>query len=112
MKTAETLLFFLWVLGVKKENIGLKWVVNIDREIISIRNNTTLIYGINVQNKTSISASNSNVINGITIFISEKFKKIQIAEFEFGNTSKIKLKTFIYKIGNLRKFSIFFSYFV
>ena len=59
---------------VKKGNIGLKWVDNSGREIISIRNNTTLIYGINVQNTTSTSASNDNVINGVTIFISEKFR--------------------------------------
>ena len=58
---------------VKKGNIGLKWVDDSGREIISIRNNTTLIYGINGQNTTSTSASN-NVINGVTIFISEKFK--------------------------------------
>ena len=45
-KTAETLLFFLCVLGVKKENTGLKWVDNSGREIISIRNNATLIYSI------------------------------------------------------------------
>ena len=73
-KTAETLLFFLCVLGVKKENTGLKWVDNSGREIISIRNNATLIYGINAQNTTSTKASNNNVINGVTIFISEKFK--------------------------------------
>ena len=47
---------------------------NSGREIISIQNNATLIYGINGQNKTSTSASNNNVINGVTIFISEKFK--------------------------------------
>ena len=64
---------------VKKGNIGLKWVDNSGREIISIRNNATLIYG-----------TNYNVINGITIFISEKFKGLckwyfesDIAEFEF-----------------------------
>ena len=74
LKTAETLLFFRFVLGVKKGNIGLKWVDNSGREIISIRNNATLIYGINGQNTTSTSASNNNVINGVTIFISEKFK--------------------------------------
>ena len=50
LKTAETLLFFRCVLGVKKGNIGLKWVDKLDGEIISIRNNTTLIYGINVKN--------------------------------------------------------------
>ena len=54
----------------------------------------------------------SNVIIGIIIFISEKFKEIQIAEFEFGYTNKIKLKIFIGKIRNLTKFSIFFSSFV
>ena len=74
LKTAETLLFFRFVLGVKKGNIGLKWVDNSGREIISIRNNATLIYGINGQNTTSTSASNNSVINGVTIFISEKFK--------------------------------------
>ena len=74
LKTAETLMFFRCVLGVKKGNIGLKWVDNSGREIISIRNNATLIYGINGQNTTSTSASNNNVINGVTIFISEKFK--------------------------------------
>ena len=63
LKTVETLMFFRCVLGVKKGNIGLKWVDNSGREIISIRNNATLIYG-----------TNYNVINGITIFISEKFK--------------------------------------
>ena len=79
LKTAETLLFFRFVLGIKKGNIGLKWVDNSGREIISIRNNATLIYG-----------TNYNVINGITIFISEKFKGLckwyfesDIAEFEF-----------------------------
>ena len=116
LKTAETLLFFWCDLGVKKENIGLKWVDNSGRETISIRNNATLIYGINRQNTTSTSASNNNVINGVTIFISEKFKglcewyfKSDIAEFEFDYTKKIKLKTFIDKIRNLTKFSIFFS---
>ena len=68
-----TLMFFRCVLVVKKGNIGLKWVDNLDREIISIRNNATLIYGINGQNTTLTSAS-TNVINGVTIFISEKFK--------------------------------------
>ena len=116
LKTAETLLFFRCDLGVKKENIVLKWVDNSGREIISIRNNATLIYGINVQSTTSTSASNNNVINGVTIFISEKFKglcewyfKSDIAEFEFDYAKKIKLKTFIDKIRNLTKFSIFFS---
>ena len=47
LKTAETLLFFRFVLGVKKGNIGLKWVDNSGREILSIRNNATLIYNIN-----------------------------------------------------------------
>ena len=51
----------------------LKWVDNSFKEIISIRNNATLIYDINVQNTTLTSASNNNVINGVTIFISEKF---------------------------------------
>ena len=46
LKTAETLMFFRCVLGVKKGNIGLKWVDNSGREILSIRNNATLIYGI------------------------------------------------------------------
>ena len=115
LKTVETLLLFWCVLGVKKGNIHLKWVDNSGREIISIRNNATLIYSINRQNTTSASASN-NVINGVTIFISEKFKgscewyfKSDIAEFEFDYTNKIKLKTFIDKIRNLTKFSIFFS---
>ena len=70
---AKTLMFFRFVLGIKKGNIGLKWVDNSGMEIISIRNNATLIYGINGQNTTSTSASN-NVIDGVTIFISEKFK--------------------------------------
>ena len=116
LKTVETLIFFRCVLGVKKGSIGLKWVDNSGREIISIRNNATLIYGINGQNTTSTSASNNNVINGVTIFISEKFKgscewyfKSDIAEFQFVYTNKIKLKTFINKIRNLTKFSIFFS---
>ena len=74
LKTAETLLFFRCVLGVKKGNIGLKWVDNSGRETVSIQNNPTLIYDINAQNTTSTSASNKNVINGVTIFISEKFK--------------------------------------
>ena len=56
LKTAEILMFFRCVLGVKKGNIGLKWVDNSGREIISIRNNATLIYGINAQNTTSTSA--------------------------------------------------------
>ena len=72
LKTAEMLLLFPCLLGVKKGNIGLKWVDNLDKEIISIRNNARLIYGINVQNTTSTIAGNNNVINGITIFISEK----------------------------------------
>ena len=117
LKTAETLLFFRCVLGVKKGNIGLKWIDNSGREIISIRNNATLIYGINGQNTTSTSASNNNVINGVTIFISEKFKglcewyfKSDIAEFEFDCTNKTKLKTFTDKMRNLTKFSIFFSF--
>ena len=107
--------FFRCVLGVKKGNIGLKWVDNSGREIVSIRNNATLIYSISGQNTTSTSASN-NVISGATIFISEKFKglcewyfKWYIAEFEFDYAEKIKLKTFIDKIRNLTKFSIFFS---
>ena len=74
LKTAETLLFFWCVLGITKGNIGVKWVDNSGSEIISIQNNATLIYGINRQNTTSTSASNNNVINGVTIFISEKFK--------------------------------------
>ena len=77
LKTAETLLFFRCVLGVKKGNIGLKWIDNSGREIISIQNNATLIYGINGQNTTSTSASN-NVINRVTIFISEKFKGLRV----------------------------------
>ena len=101
---------------VKKGNIGLKRVDNWGRKIISIQNNATLIDGINRQNTTSTSASNNNVINVITIFISEKFKgscqwyfKSDIAEFQFDYTSKIKLKTFIDKIRSLTKFSIFSS---
>ena len=81
-------LCFFTVLGAKKGNIDAGW------EIISIRNNATLIYGINGQNTTSTSASN-NVINGVTIFISEKFKglcewyfKSDIAEFEFDYAKK------------------------
>ena len=74
LKTAETLLFFRCVLGVKKGNNDLKWVDNSGREIINIRNNATLIDGINGQNTTSTSASNNDVINGVTIFIPEKFK--------------------------------------
>ena len=74
VNTTEPLLFFQCVFGVKKGNIGLKWVDNSGREILSVRNNATLIYGINGQNTTSTSASNNNVINGVTIFISEKFK--------------------------------------
>ena len=66
-------MFFQYVLGVKKGNVGLKWVHNSGREIISTRNNTTLTYGINGQNTSSASASN-NVINVVTIFISEKLK--------------------------------------
>ena len=107
--------FFWCVLWVKKGNIDLKWVNNSGREIIRIRKNAALIYGINGQNASSKSASN-NVINGVTIFISQKFRgscewyfKSDIAEFEFDYTSKIKLKPFINKIGNLTKFSIFFS---
>ena len=69
LKTAKTLMFLQCVLGVKKGNIGLKWV---DKSgIISTRNNTTLTYGTNGQNTSSLSASN-NVINVLTIFISEK----------------------------------------
>ena len=89
LKTAETLLFFRFVLGVKKGNIGLKWFDNSGREIISIQNNATLKYGINGQKRTSTSASNNNIINLVSIFISEKFKgscqcyfKSDIAEFE------------------------------
>ena len=58
----------------------------------------------------------NNVIKGATIFISEKFKescewyfKSDVAEFEFHYTNKVKVKTFIDKIRNLTKFSIFFS---
>ena len=116
LKTAETLMFFWSVLGVKKGNIGLTWVDNSDREIISIRNKATLIYSINGQNTTTSSSATNNVINGVTIFISEKLKglcewyfKSDIAEFEFDYAKKIKLKTFIDKIRNLTKFSIFFS---
>ena len=100
---------------VKKGNIGLKWVDNSGREIISIQNNATLIYGINGQSTTLTSASKNNVINGATIFISEKFKglcnwyfKSDIAEFQFDCMNKIKLKIFIDKIRNFTKFSIFF----
>ena len=117
LKTAETLLFFWCVLGLKKGNIDLKWVDNSGREILRIRNKTTLTYDINAQNATSTSASNNNVINGATIFISEKFKgscewqfKSDIAEFKFDYMNKIKLKTFIDKIRNLTKFSIVFSF--
>ena len=74
LKTAETLLFFRCVLGVKKGNIGLKWVDNSGREIISIRNNATLIYGINAQNATSTKTRNNNVISSVILVISEKFK--------------------------------------
>ena len=116
LKTAETLLFFRFVLGVKKGNIGLKWVDNSGREILSIRNNATLIYGTDGQKRTSTSANNNNVINRVTIFISEKFKgscqcffKSDIAEFEFGYAKKIKSKTFIDKMCNLTKFLTFFS---
>ena len=119
LKTAKTLMFFRCVLGVKKGNIGLKQVDNSGRGIINIRNNATLIYDINGQNTTSTSASNNNVINGVTIFISEKFKgscecyfKLEIAAFEFDYTNKIKLKTFTDKIRNLTTFSIFFSFLV
>ena len=99
LKTAETFLFFRCVLGVKKGNIGLKWVDNSGKEIISIRNNATLVYGINGQSATSASASNNNVINHFTIFISEKFKgscqwyfKLNIAEFEFDYANKNKIE--------------------
>ena len=116
LKTAETLLFFWCALGVKKWNIGLKWVDNSGREMISIRKNATLINGINAQITTLTKTSNNNVVNVVTIFIFEKFKgscgwyfKSDIAEFEFDYTNKIKLKTFIDKIRNLTKFSIFFS---
>ena len=89
--------FFRCVFGVKKGNIGLKWVDNSGREIISIRNNATLVYGINGQSTTSTSASNNNVINHFTIFISEKFKgqwyfKLNIAEFEFDYANKNKIE--------------------
>ena len=117
LKTAETLFFFRCVLGVKKGNIGLKWVDNSGRETVSIQNNPTLIYDINAQNTTSTSASNKNVINGVTIFISEKFKgscewyfKLDIVECEFDYTNKTKLKTFINEKRNVTKFSIFFSF--
>ena len=60
--------------------------------------------------------ASNNVINGVAIFISENFKglcewyfKSDIAEFEFDYARKIKLKTFINKICNLTKFSIFSS---
>ena len=119
IKTADALLFYRCVPGVKKGNIGLKWADNSGREMISIRNSATLIYGKNVQNTTCTSASNNNVINGVTIFISEKFKgscecyfKLHNAEFEFDYTNKIKLKTFTDKIRNLTTFSIFFSFLV
>ena len=99
LKTAETFLFFRCVLGVKKGNIGLKWVDNSGKEIISIRNNATLVYGIYGQSATSASASNNNVINHFTIFISEKFKgscqwyfKLNIAEFEFDYANKNKIE--------------------
>ena len=102
---------------VKKENIGLKWVDNSGRGIIIIQNNAALIYGINRQNTNSIRASNNIVINGVTIFISEKFKgscewyfKSDIAGFQFDNTNIIKIKTFIDKIRNLTTFFIFFSF--
>ena len=72
LKTGESLLLFRCALRMKKRKIDQKRVNNLDKEIISIRNNATLIYGINVQNTTSIIATNNNVINGITIFISEK----------------------------------------
>ena len=112
----QAFLFYTPWKRVKKGNIGRNWVYNSGKEITSIQNNATLIYGINRQNTTSTSASNNNVINGVTIFISEKFKglcewyfKSDIAEFEFDYAKKIKLKTFIDKIRNLTKFSIFFS---
>ena len=116
LKTAETLMFFSMCPWAKERKHWPKWVDNSGREIIGIRENATLIYGINGQNTTSASASNKNLINGVTIFISQKFKgscewhfKSDIAEFEFDYTNKIKLKTFIDKIRNLTKFSIFFS---
>ena len=90
LKTAETLLFFRCVLGVKKGNIGLKWIDSSDREMISIWNNTTLIYGINRQKTTLTSASNNNITDGVTIFSSDKFNgscewyfKSDIAELQF-----------------------------
>ena len=67
------IMFFRCVLGVKKGNIGIKWVDNSGREIISIGNNGTLIYGINGQNTTSTSATN-NVINGVTISFPRNLK--------------------------------------
>ena len=73
LKTVETLMFFRCVLGVKKGNIGIKWVDNSGREIISIGNNGTLIYVINGQNTTSTSATN-NVINGVTISFPRNLK--------------------------------------
>ena len=116
LKTAETIMFFRCVLGVKKGNIGLKWVDDSGREIISIRNNATLIYRINGQNATSASASN-NVINGVTIFICQKFKICAsdtlnqiLQNFNSVTWEKIKLKTFIDNIRNLTKFSIFFFF--
>ena len=68
LKTGETLLLFRCAIRIKKRKIGQKRVNNLDKEIISIRNNATLIYGINLIQL----ASNNNVISGITIFISEK----------------------------------------
>ena len=52
LKTAEALLFFRFVLR-KKGNIRLKWVDNLGKQIISIRNNATLIYGLNAQTSAS-----------------------------------------------------------
>ena len=111
----QMFLFYTPWKRVKKGNSP-KRVDNSGKEIISIQNNAILIYGINGQNTTLTSASNNSVINGVTIFFSEKFKgscewyfKSDIAEFQFDYTNKIKLKTFIDKIRNLTKFSIFFS---
>ena len=114
LKTAETLMFFSMCPWAKERKHWPKWVDNSGREIIGIRENAALIYGINGQNTTSASASN-NAINGVNIFISGKCKglcewyfKSDIAEFEFDYVKQIKLKTFIDKNVILQTFPFSF----
>ena len=123
LKTGETLLLFRCAIRMKKRKIGQKRVNNLDKEIISIRNNATLIYGINlIQLRqllaiTTLSAvslssfprkSHSNLKVNLQWFNSRRFVRV-ILPIRYWLHEQDKVENIIDKIRNFTKVFIFFS---